>query len=40
MKEASAVADGCWKFIHEKGAGDPRLRSVYYDLSSYKDRTL
>ncbi len=43
-KEASAAADGCWKFKHgEGGAGDPdKYASFVYDLSQFngKDVTL
>lgn len=40
-REASAVADGCWKFIHEKGAGDPKDYAAFtYDLSSYKGQNV
>lgn len=36
-KEASAAADGCWKFKHgEGGAGDPdKYASFVYDLSQF-----
>ena len=40
---ASAVegGNGCWKFIHEKGGGDPNDYAAFtYDLSSYKGQNI
>lgn len=41
--QASAVdgGNGCWKFIHDKGAGDPAEYAAFtYDFSSYKGQNV
>ena len=36
-RSASATTNGCWQFLHEAGAGDPKDYAEFtYDLSAYK----
>ena len=36
-RSASATENGCWQFLHESGAGDPKDYAEFvYDLSAYK----